>query len=126
MRIADSQENNDEKLLFKPRNCRYTQRRNVNYGLKAIFKDKWGITDITTHCLRHTYGTRCIEAGVAPVVVQKLMGHKDIGVTLNTYTSVFDKFKENEIDKVNQYYMNENLISNNSETKNYIAGNFER
>ena len=46
---------------------------------------------------------------MAPVVVQRLMGHKDIGVTLNTYTTVFDKFKENEIDKVNQYYLNENL-----------------
>ncbi len=41
------------------------------------------------------------------------MGHKDIGVTLNTYTTVFDKFKENEIDKVNRYYLNENLIGNN-------------
>lgn len=34
---------------------------------------------------------------------------------LNTYTSVFDKFKENEIDKVNRYYLNENLISRNCE-----------
>ena len=72
----------------------------------------FNITDISTHSLRHTYGTRCIESGMAPVVVQKLMGHSDIGVTLNTYTSVFDKFKENEIDKVNKYYMNENLIGN--------------
>ena len=57
---------------------------------------------------------------MAPVVVQKLMGHKDIGVTLNTYTSVLDKFKEKEIDKVNQYYLNENLIKSNllSETNN--------
>lgn len=54
-----------------------------------------------------------MKVGMAPVVVQKLMGHKDIGVTLNTYTSVFDKFKEKEIDKVNQYYLNENLIGNN-------------
>lgn len=54
-----------------------------------------------------------MKVGMAPVVVQKLMGHKDIGVTLNTYTTVFDKFKENEIDKVNQYYLNENLIGNN-------------
>ena len=51
---------------------------------------------------------------MAPVVVQRLMGHKAISVTLNTYTTVFDKFKENEIDKVNQYYLNENLIKNNN------------
>ena len=41
------------------------------------------------------------------------MGHKDISVTLNTYTSVFDKFKEREIDKVNQYYLEENLLTIN-------------
>ena len=57
---------------------------------------------------------------MAPVVVQKLMGHKDINVTLNTYTTVFDKFKEAEIDKVNQYYLNENLLNNNTK---YIDNN---
>lgn len=56
---------------------------------------------------------------MAPVVVQRLMGHKDISVTLNTYTSVFDKYKERELDKVNQYYMNENLIGNNLLGKKY-------
>lgn len=54
-----------------------------------------------------------LKVGMAPVVVQRLMGHKDISVTLNTYTSVFDKFKEREVDKVNQYYLNEHLIKNN-------------
>lgn len=60
---------------------------------------------------------------MAPVVVQRLMGHKDISVTLNTYTSVFDKFKEREIDKVNQYYLNENLIGNNLISEKNDIGN---
>ena len=38
------------------------------------------------------------------------MGHKDIRVTLNTYTSVYDSFKEREIEKVNRYFLNENMI----------------
>ena len=109
MQIANNQLNNEEKLLFKPYNSKYVRRSNVNNELKRILKNEFGITDISTHSLRHTFGTRCIESGMAPVVVQRLMGHKDIGITLNTYTSVFDKFKENEIDKVNQYYLNENL-----------------
>lgn len=109
MQIANNQLNNEEKLLFKPYNSKYVRRSNVNNELKRILKSEFGITDISTHSLRHTFGTRCIESGMAPVVVQRLMGHKDIGITLNTYTSVFDKFKENEIDKVNQYYLNENL-----------------
>lgn len=112
MQIANNQLNNEEKLLFKPYNSKYVRRSNVNNELKRILKNEFGITDISTHSLRHTFGTRCIESGMAPVVVQRLMGHKDIGITLNTYTSVFDKFKENEIDKVNQYYLNENLTLN--------------
>ena len=48
---------------------------------------------------------------MAPVVVQKLMGHTDAGVTLNTYTSVFDRFKEKAIDKMNKYFLEENMLS---------------
>lgn len=114
MQIANSQMYNEEKLLFKPLNKRYARRGNVNDELKRIFERYFNIFDISTHSLRHTFGTRCIESGMAPVVVQRLMGHKDIGVTLNTYTSVFDKFKQQEIDKVNQYYLNENLIKNSN------------
>lgn len=121
MQIADSQINNEEKLLFKPLNSKYTRRTNVNSELQRIFERYFNIKDISTHSLRHTFGTRCIESGMAPVVVQRLMGHKDIGVTLNTYTSVFDKFKQAEIDKVNQYYLNENLIADKN--TNYIVNN---
>ena len=62
MQIADAQENNEEKLLFKPKRNKYTTRKNVNENLKKIFLENWNITDITTHNLRHTYGTRCIES----------------------------------------------------------------
>ena len=109
MRIADTQKNNDEKLLFKPDNARYSSRNNANSELKRILKRYFGITDISTHSLRHSYGTRCIEAGMAPVVVQRLMGHTDVFITLNTYTTVYDKYKAKEMEKVNKYYMEENI-----------------
>lgn len=53
------------------------------------------------------------------VALQRLMGHTDISVTLNTYTSVFNKYKEAELEKVNDYYMNNEIISAN----NLIAEN---
>ena len=43
------------------------------------------------------------------------MGHTDVSVTLNAYTSVFDKYKRNELEKVNEYYMEQNLIDNSNE-----------
>ena len=109
MNYSNAQENNEDKLLFKPPYNKYTTLENVNRALVKILNEL-GIEHMTSHSLRHTYATRAIEAGVTPVVLQKLMGHTDVSITLNTYTSVFDKYKETELEKVNQYYMNNNLL----------------
>lgn len=109
MRYCEKQQHNDEKLLFKPLQKQYTDSRNVNRALSKILEEL-KIEHMGTHSLRHTYATRAIEAGVTPVVLQKLMGHTDVAITLNTYTSVFDKYKETELEKVNQYYMSQNLL----------------
>lgn len=62
-------------------------------------------SEVNTHMLRHTFATRCIESGVSAVVLQKILGHKDIETTLNTYTSVFNKFKEDELKKAEEYFI---------------------
>ena len=41
---------------------------------------------ITPHICRHTYCSNQAKAGMNPKTLQYLMGHSDIGVTLNTYT----------------------------------------
>ena len=104
-------ENNRDKQLFLSPNGRYIDSRNANAILKLRL-EKLGITGISTHSLRHTYGTRCVEAGMRAVALQRLMGHKDVSVTLNTYTSVFNKYKESELEKVNDYYLNNEIFKN--------------
>ena len=38
------------------------------------------------HICRHTYCSNQAKAGMNPKTLQYLMGHSDIGVTMNTYT----------------------------------------
>ena len=111
MKVA--QDNQDEMLFLTPQEG-LVLHSTINRKLKSIAK-KVGISDnISTHTLRHTYGTRCIESGMRAVALQRLMGHTDINVTLNTYTTVFNKYKEEELKKVNEYYLNNDIFDNHS------------
>ena len=72
--------------------------------IKKVYEFDMTKSRVNTHMLRHTFATRCIENGVSPVVLQKILGHKDIQVTLNTYTDVFNEFKEKEIEKIDDFF----------------------
>ena len=84
----------------------YKKKTRIKGGRKTKKVYQCNITKskVNTHMLRHTFATRCIENGVSPVVLQRILGHKDIQVTLNTYTSVFNEFKEKEIEKINSIF----------------------
>lgn len=112
MRLA---EKNKDKQLFLDTNGNYVRPTTANDKLRTLLK-KLGIENISSHSLRHTYGTRCVEAGMRGVALQRLMGHTDISVTMNTYTSVFNKYKEAELEKVNNYYINNAIISSTQPT----------
>ena len=119
MKYCETLEHNEDKLLFKAPINKYVDRENVNRAMQKILK-QLDIPQFSSHTLRHTYATRSIEAGVTPVVLQKLMGHTDVSITLNTYTFVLDKYKETEIEKVNKYYMEQNLLNPSNEKQVYL------
>lgn len=55
------------------------------------------------HALRHTFATRCIEAGIPAVVLKNWLGHKDIHITLDTYADVFDRMNFSAVEKLEDY-----------------------
>lgn len=57
------------------------------------------IRDFHPHTLRHTFATRCFENQMEPKVVQSLLGHSSISITLNIYTHVLDNKMDEEIKK---------------------------
>ena len=55
---------------------------------------------ITPHVARHTFCSNMAKSGMNPKTLQKIMGHSDIGVTLNVYTHVDFEDVQQEMKKV--------------------------
>ena len=68
----------------------------------ALFKicEKAEIDKFSMHVLRHTFATRCIEGGMIPKTLQKILGHSNIGITMNLYVDITEEQKQTEIDIV--------------------------
>lgn len=62
--------------------------------------DKAGIDRFSMHVLRHTFATRCIEAGMKSKTLQTILGHSNIGITMDLYVHITEERKHKEIDLV--------------------------
>lgn len=72
--------------------------RTLEYRFNKLL-DNCGISIINFHALRHTFATRCIEAGVDVKSLSEILGHANVGITLNTYVHSSMETKRNQIEK---------------------------
>ena len=61
-----------------------------------MYRD-YELPHITPHVLRHTFCTNMANKGMDIKTLQYLMGHSDIGVTMNTYTHLSLDDAKNEM-----------------------------
>lgn len=87
-----------EDLVFTQKNGNpYT---NVNRKTKLINKmlAKAGYdADFSFHVLRHTFGTRCYEAGMDLKALQEIMGHSSFNITMQIYVNADQKHKADQM-----------------------------
>lgn len=77
--------------------------KNINFNRQ--FNSDNGTYEEFEHCfmhsLRHTFATRCIENGMQPKTLQKILGHSTINTTMDLYVHVTDEQLFTEIEKMN-------------------------
>ena len=73
--------------------------RTFEYRYHRLLEES-GIASINYHALRHTFATRCIEAGVDVKSLSEMLGHANVGVTLNTYVHSSMELKRTQLEKL--------------------------
>ncbi len=82
--------------VFLNMNGNPMRNRNYNWCLENACR-RIGIEPISMHILRHTFATRCIESGMKPKTLQKILGHANISVTMDLYVHLTENEKIQEM-----------------------------
>ena len=69
------------------------------YCYKPLLK-RAGLPDIRFHDLRHTAATLMLSGGEHPKVVQEMLGHSNISMTMDTYSHVLPTMQRAAVDRL--------------------------
>ncbi len=70
-------------------------------GNRYIEAEPAGLTEIRFHDLRHSAATILLSMGVHPKVVQELLGHNQISMTMDIYSHVLPTMQKDAVSKLN-------------------------
>ena len=77
----------------------FVNPRTFEYHYQQLLKQN-NIPYINFHCIRHTFATRCIEAGVDIKSLSEILGHANVNITLNTYVHSSIELKRSQLEKL--------------------------
>jgi len=96
------QENN--VLVFPNHEGEPRRSNNVLNSTFNRIKKKGNLPDIRFHDLRHTCATLLLGKGVHPKIVQELLGHSTISITLDTYSHILPNMQEKAVEAMEDIF----------------------
>lgn len=80
-------------------------REQINFQLD----EKDYLLPCSVHRLRHTFATRCFEAGIPMVVISRYLGHANVTITEKIYVHLLQDHIESQNDKLNAAYPKQHI-----------------
>jgi len=94
----------EERGLVFPNNVgKHFHRTSLQTLFKKVLRQA-GLPDIRFHDLRHSAATILLSMGVPVKVVQEILGHSHISITLNIYAHVLPGMHEEAMNKMNDWF----------------------
>lgn len=96
-----------EDLIFVTKENKPISIATIDGAIKTIVRhvndmlpDDLQVKTFSMHTFRHTFTTRCFEMGVESKVVQSVLGHSSISMTMDVYTHLSEDFTAEELQKL--------------------------
>jgi integrase len=93
----------NDYVFYSPIGTYLNPGHNALVRLKKLL-EKTGLPDIRFHDLRHSAATTLLTKGVHPKVVREILGHSEIGMTMNIYSHVLPTMQREAMDKMKKAF----------------------
>jgi len=90
----------DQGLVFPSQVGTPMNAKNLTARSFKPLLQKAGLPDIRFHDLRHTFATLMLQNGEHPKVVQEMLGHATIAITMDTYSHVLPNMQRDAVDRL--------------------------
>ena len=77
----------------------YIEPRTMQNHFKKALKSS-GVADANFHALRHTFATRCVEAGFDVKSLSEILGHASVNITMNRYVHPSMELKKENMQRL--------------------------
>jgi integrase len=113
-RVEAGEKWQEKNLVFSDQYGDFLNPLRVGRHFHALL-DKAGLPHMRFHDLRHSAATILLTMGVHPKVVQELLGHSTIAMTMDTYSHLLPSVQKDAVDKMNDTFRFDGQSSENGD-----------